>query len=244
MQIPRLRGVIERRVLVNYRLDPRVAERALPAPFRPMLHDGAAMAGICLIRLGRVRPEGVCDWVGLRSENAAHRFAVTFETAGRPQSGVYVPRRDTDSRLNRWAGGRIFPGEQNLADFDCREEGDTYRIALESRDGKTQLSVAGTLAKALPKTSVFSSLDEASRFFESGSLGYSATGEPGVYHGLELACDGWRVEALDVQEVYSSYFENSPEFPEGSVVFDHALLMRDIQHEWVGHPDLCCAAAR
>jgi hypothetical protein len=27
-------------------------------------------------------------------------------------------------------------------------------------------------------------------------------------------------------------------FPEGSVAFDHALIMRDVRHEWHGVPDL------
>jgi hypothetical protein len=58
MRQPRLSSVIERRLLVNYRADPR------------------AVAGICLIRLGQVRPHGAPGRFGLRSENAAHRIAV------------------------------------------------------------------------------------------------------------------------------------------------------------------------
>ena len=31
-------------------------------------------------------------------------------------------------------------------------------------------------------------------------------------------------------------------FPEGSIDFDWALLMRGIEHEWHGEQDLCCDA--
>jgi len=237
---PTLTGIIERRVLANYRLDAEATAGVLPAPFRPQLVEGFGMGGICLIRLGKVRPSGVCDWVGIRSENAAHRFAVEWEDAdGVTRTGVYIPRRDTDSRLNHWAGGRIFPGVHHLARFDVEESDDRVSVSLESTDGDTRVSVAGGVTQALPRGSVFGSLADASAFYEAGALGYSETGEAGVFHGLELACAGWRCEALEVERVRSSFFEDPARFPPGTATFDHALLMRDIEHEWVGRSPLC-----
>src|SRR5256885_147785 len=40
MRIPVLRGVIDRRILVNYRADPDVLSKLLPSPFRPKLVEG------------------------------------------------------------------------------------------------------------------------------------------------------------------------------------------------------------
>src|SRR4051812_37093348 len=74
------------------------------------------------------------------------------------------------------------------------------------------------------------SLEEASRFFEAGSLGYSATPDAKRFHGLSLRCDTWTVEPLDVEEVVSSFYDNRLRFPEGSATFDCALLMRGIAH--------------
>ena len=56
MRIPVMRGVIDRRILANYRVDPECLQRILPAPFRPQLVDGHGIAGICLIRLKQIRP--------------------------------------------------------------------------------------------------------------------------------------------------------------------------------------------
>lgn len=39
---------------------------------------------------------------------------------------------------------------------------------------------------------------------------------------------------LEVERVHSSFFENEQIFPKGSVIFDNALLMKDIEHEWIG----------
>jgi hypothetical protein len=55
MQIPIMRGIIDRRILVNFRVDPTVLAGLLPAPFRPKLVKGVGMAGVCLIRLKDIR---------------------------------------------------------------------------------------------------------------------------------------------------------------------------------------------
>ena len=56
MNIPVIRGIIERRILVNYRVDPDALKRVLPEPFHPKLIADVGMAGICLIRLKHIVP--------------------------------------------------------------------------------------------------------------------------------------------------------------------------------------------
>ena len=210
----------------------------LPGRFAPKLHDGWAVAGICLIRLEHVRPKGLPEAVGLSSENAAHRVAVTWEEGGARREGVFISRRDTGSRLNRLAGGRVFPGEQNLASFDVQETDAEIRLSFRSDDSSVAVEVAGREAARLPPTSIFKSLPEASAFFESGSLGFSVTGDAHRLDGIELKTDGWRVTPLAMRTAYSSYFADETIFPKGSIEFDHALLMRDVPHEWHGAGDL------
>jgi hypothetical protein len=238
MRIPVIRGVIDRRILVNFRVDPDVLARALPHPFRPKLIHGVGMAGVCLIRLKQVRPRWLPAVLGVSSENAAHRVAVCWEQDGQPREGVFIPRRDTSSRLNTLAGGHLFPGEHHHARFQVKEGGDDYSVVLDSDDARTHLAVAGRLAPELPRTSVFGSLREASDFFERGSLGYSATARAGVFDGLELRSFTWQVRPLAVRRVESSFFGDRTLFPEGSVEFDCALLMRGIEHEWHGRDSL------
>lgn len=97
MQIPVIQGVIDRRILVNYRIDPLILAQILPPPFEPKLVNGFGIAGICLIRLKEIRPKYFPGFLGLSSENAAHRIAVEWRTNGLRQEGVYIPRRDTSS---------------------------------------------------------------------------------------------------------------------------------------------------
>ena len=232
MQLPFIQGVIDRRILVNFRVDGDVLAKLLPRPFRPKLVDGRGMAGVCLIRLKQIRPKYVPSWFGLTSENAAHRIAVEWDEGNHRHEGVYVPRRDTSSRLNTCFGGFVFPGEQNQARFQVHELNDCYEITIESDDGQTQLKVAGHAAKTLPDNSVFRSLEQASDFFERGAVGYSRTSKPGEFDGLELRSQKWKVSPLAIERVNSSYFNDSTLFPAGSVELDCGLVMRNIDHEW------------
>lgn len=234
MRIPTIRGLIDRRVLVNFRVDAEVLSRVCPAPFRPQMVDGFGIAGICLIRLKQIRPVFLPSLVGIASENAAHRIAVEWDVAGVTQTGVYIPRRDTSSFLN------AFAGVHNRARFEVRETDDKYHIAMNSLDGSTQVVVEGRTADAFPDDSVFKSIADCSQFFEAGSLGYSPASNNGEFDGLELRSVNWRVQPLAITNVRSSFFDDRDAFPEGSVTFDNALLMRGIDHQWHSRESLCC----
>ena len=239
MRIPVIKGTIKRRLLVNFRADPTVVQRILPQSFRPKLHQGFSLVGICLIRLEQIRPAGLPGALGLSSENAAHRIAVEWtDRTGIQREGVFIPRRDTGSFLNRVAGGRVFPGEHHLASFSVLDSGGHIDFSMQSHDGAVTVRVVGDDADSLPASSCFSSLVEASAFFEGGSLGYSVTRDGDRLDGLLLRTLDWRLHALSVTEVHSSFFADRQRFPEGSIEFDHALVMRDILHEWHKAEDL------
>jgi len=230
-------------MLVNFRVDASVMAAFLPPPFRPKLHRGRAIAGVCLIRLEQIRPAGFPAMLGISSENAAHRVAVIWTgDSGEEHEGVFVPRRDTGSILNHLAGGRVFPGEHHFAEFDVADDGKQIDFAMQSRDEQVRVALHGRASDAWPAGSCFSSLAESSRFFEAGSLGYSVTSDATRYDGLRLHTDHWKVGALDLERIDSTFFANQAAFPAGSIEFDHALIMRDIPHEWRGADDLSASS--
>ncbi|HEY8597007.1 MAG TPA: DUF2071 domain-containing protein [Thermomicrobiales bacterium] len=239
MQLPIIQGVIARRLLVNYRVVPDVIARLLPAPFRPKLVDGMAIAGICLIRLEGVRPRHFPAMVAISSENAAHRIAVEWGEGTTAREGVFIPRRDSNSRANALLGGRLFPGEQHHARFTANDEAERLTLDIASDDGAVRVSLAGHPAETLPATSIFPSVAAASRFFELGALGYSATRAPGRFDGMALRSEGWQVAPFAIERVASSFFDDPLRFPPGMATLDCALIMRGIRHEWHGRGQLC-----
>ncbi|MGC1204249.1 MAG: DUF2071 domain-containing protein [Flavobacteriaceae bacterium] len=233
MRIPKIKGVIERRILINYQVDQEVLTNYLPEPFKPKLVNGKGIAGICLIRLKEIRPKGLPKQIGISSENGAHRIAVEWIENGELKEGVYIPRRDTSSRLNSLAGGTIFPGEHYLAKFTVNESGGNYEVSFISED-ETSLSIKATETTNWNEESVFDNLECVSDFFEKGAVGFSPEQGKNSFDGLELKAYNWKVSLLNVEDVQSSFFQNQDIFPAGSVKFDNALLMKDIEHEWIG----------
>lgn len=238
MRLPVIQGTIRRRILANFRIDPAVMQKQIPGRFRPKLHKGFAVAGICLIRLEHIRPKLLPEIVGLNSENAAHRVAVVWDEDDESREGVFISRRDTDSQVAHIAGGRIFPGEHHQAAFNVTDTESEIRFRMESKDSMVAVEIEAKVGNKLPANSIFSNLDEASSFFEQGSLGYSVTHDANRLDGLRLQTKQWLVQPLHVTNVSSSYFSDEEKFPEGSIEFDHALIMRNIPHEWHSADDL------
>jgi hypothetical protein len=245
MKIPAITGIIRRRILLNYRVAPDVAQAILPGNFRPKLIAGHAIAGICLIRLEQIRPKGMPGIFGISSENSAHRIAVEWEDDSRsPREGVFVPRRDTDSRLNALAGGRIFPGTHHLSRFTVNDQDDRISLSVVADDIAPPLvDFCVSAAEEFPETSIFGGLPESSRFFKAGCVGYSSRSDSSVLDGLLLEVENWSVFPLTAESVRSAYFDDSSIFPPGSIEFDHALLMRDIQHQWHSEPSMIAKPA-
>lgn len=229
--IPAVRAVMARRILVNFRVQPAAVADLLPQPFRPKLVKGWAMGGICLIRLENMRPAWLPHAFGVSSENAAHRIAVEWTEHGCLREGVFIPRRDTNSLLNRVSGGRLFPGVHHHAEFRCANSDTRFAVALRSRDGETRVNVAARVTHDWPSGSVFGSLAEASSFFRGGGCGWSPSSNCAL-EGVELHTENWTMVALAVEQVESSYFSDPRHFPSGTVEFDCALLMCGIEHEW------------
>ncbi len=98
MEAPALAAVMERRIPVNYRVDPDLLGSYLPTPFRPVLVGGHGVAGVCLIRLGRIRPVAASGPLacplpgcGRRTPPNGRRCAGMPRTARSPASGTLSP---------------------------------------------------------------------------------------------------------------------------------------------------------
>jgi hypothetical protein len=224
--IPRLAANIERRLLINYRLDPAVAQSLLPGSLRPQLVDGSAVAGICLLRLGALRPALSPLAVGWGAENAAHRIAVEWDDHDGTHSGVYVPERHSASWLPVLVGGRVFPGVHHHAEFDSAETDDRFQVSMKSGEMQVDADVRRTDDW---DSSLFASVSAASEFFRSGSVGWSPDRRGNRLQGLKLETTQWHVDPVRATRVRSSFFDS---LPTGSATLDCVLLMRNVPITW------------
>jgi len=228
-------GIIDHRILLNFRIDPEVMKKNLPNEFTPKVVNGYAIGGICQVTLSGMRAKGMPSIVGTGSHNAAHRIAVDSSQG----EGVYVTRRDTNSWVNTVSGGRVFPGVYSKANFDVSVSGDLYSVRIENKKEELIMAISAEVVSELPEGSVFESIGEVSDFFKTGNIGWSAKEHSNQFDAIELATDEWRMEPLKVKESFSAYFSNTSMFPKGSVEFDSAMIMRNLKHSWVSRDNLC-----
>jgi hypothetical protein len=231
MRTPIFCGVIKRRFLLNYRADPKVVDRLLPAPFHPKLYHGYAIVGICLVRLESIRPRGLPAWLGVNSENAVHRIASErIDSNGLSREGAFVVRRDTDLWLSTILRGKLFAGNCHQARFAIEESVGHVEFACRSLDGTTQVSFSGDDAVQLPASSCFKSLQED--FFRCVDVGSAHSEDSQILEEIAVEAKEWKIRPFRINRVSSSFFDNKEHFPVGSIEFDHALVMRDAAQAW------------
>jgi hypothetical protein len=150
-----IEGVMRRRVLLNFRMDPDLVAPLLPESLEVLTHRRFAIVGICLIGMERLRPKGLPSWLGLTSENMAHRIAIRYPTSTGMSDGVFIWRRDTDHCLVSLLGGRLFPGVHQSAAFTIDERENSISICVRTRDGAADVRFEASYGTEWHSQSVF-----------------------------------------------------------------------------------------
>jgi hypothetical protein len=233
MKLPLIEGIIKRRILINFQIDPAVIGKHLPLNFKPKVVQGKSIIGVCLIRLEQIHPKSIPISLGISSENAAHRIAVQWNNEnGMLCDGVYIFRRDTNSHLNYLLGGRLFPGEHHKAKFIVEDNIDQIQFSLLSSDPKVNIQFEARYSNNLPEHSIFKSIEEISGFFKSGSEGYSPLKGKKCFQGMCLIPHEWNMTPLECSNLEISYFRKTLGISDADIQFDSMVIMRDIPHEW------------
>jgi hypothetical protein len=173
MKAPALAAVMERRILVNYRVDPDLLSSYLPAPFRPALVGGHGVAGICLIRLGRTRPAGLPGGRLFPGYLHLARFRAHEDGEGYQ---IQVASRDgiVHIEVEAHRAGELPPGsiftslDAASGFFRCAPAGYTATPAQGVFDG-VELETAGWTLEPLRLDRVASSLFDDRRRFPAGT---------------------------------------------------------------------------
>lgn len=239
MHVHDIDAFLERRLLLNYRVDPEVVQAILPEPFGPRLVDGYAIAGVCLIHMTAVRPKHLPAAVGIDVQGSAHRIAVQWFDSGVKREGVYIVRRDSGSRIVGLIGRRALA--EHPARFDARETQDHFAIDVCSDDGFGSVLVRAHVEPALT-SSVFTSAAHAQAFFEHGGPGYTEVGG-GRFTGVALSAASWEMAPVQLLEARSAWLENDTIFPAGSAVPDSAMVMRKTESWWRSVPPVNASAS-
>lgn len=231
MKLPAIQGVIRSRLLVNYRVDPRIIAAMLPPPFKAQRISGFGIAGICLIRLAELRTAWLPSKLGLSVDSVAHRVAVEWREGDEMQRGVFIFRRDCPSRIIRLLGGRLFPGIHSGATLDITETVNHIAWSVKTADGNADVEVVGRTADWSEK-SVFEDLAHATQFFADGACGFSPNRNGTGLDALQLSVPKFDLIPVHIEKLRSTFCDDERRFPAGTISPDSAFIMRDVPHEW------------
>jgi hypothetical protein len=170
--------------------------------------------------------------MGLSSENMSHRVAIRFPTKEGLKDRVFIWRRDTNQRLISFLGGRLFPGVHSSADFQSMETMNGLAMNIHTKAGQADTNFEVSFKTSWNKTELFETFQEACQFFERGNCGFSCSLDGEKLEGIRLKTLKWEMEPIKVENIRSNFYEGWPAHREGKIVFDNALMMRGIPHEW------------
>jgi hypothetical protein len=231
MKISTLEGQMNWRIMVNYRAELGILRQYLPAPFVPRSFDGYGMVGVSLLNQKNQRIKGLPKTVGLDSLQVLHRIAVSWTELDETYHGVYVPHRNTNSLVQVLAGGRMYPGLFHIARFRLEESEKGCKLEMKGRN-QMYLKVQGQQTSKFPRESVMRNVETARNFFGGPSLGFSPRYKQMIFDGLELVVEQSKLQPLRIEHLRSSFFEDTSRFPKGSIYFDHALIEKQVAHQW------------
>jgi hypothetical protein len=221
---PAVRGVVGRRLLVNYRVELEKLDTVLSEPFRgrEVGETGMGIGSICLTRVENARPRFAPEFFGVSAETATHRVYARVERSG--DHCIYVPRRDVSSRFHALLFGSLLPTEFEQGEFQEMENGRKHQIRVEC--GKEIVGVEFHEAErdGVGDDSVFYSVESASTFLCDGGTEYDLTGD--VYSGVETVPQERGLKPVEVDEVRSSFFEKL------GGKFDSAFRAENVEHVW------------
>src|SRR5262249_10823641 len=79
----------------TYPPQPRGQGALARGPFEPVVRDGCAYAGVCLVEVAAMRPAGLPAWLGCTYHEAVYRLIVEYQSPHEgPLRGIVSPRAD------------------------------------------------------------------------------------------------------------------------------------------------------
>jgi hypothetical protein len=220
-----IRGTIRRRLLVNAVVDPDEATRRLPVGLRPHVTALGTVVGCCLLEIDGIRPAYVPAIAGRTLRAAAHRISVEWEDdSGQMTVGVYVPMRQTDSRMAVALGGRWFPGVHEPAEVEVSASDGDLRWATDPRgpDGY-RVRVDASIPR---DTDASIACEPVAGTCMSADVGLSPD-HHGVLEGARMEPDHRRVRKVAIDDLDSAFLSS---FTTARVA--PSYLMADVGVTW------------
>jgi uncharacterized protein YqjF (DUF2071 family) len=225
-----MQGIVRRRFLINYPVEPSLLEPFVPPGGELSLHQGKAWLSDCFVHISNMRPSWVPRALGITFHYLIHRTrAVLPFPDGKKREAVLVLDPSMDSRLLNVFGAPMTGVPFKRRPIDFVTDGSAWRLGV--RQGKGLIYEAmirgSSFGTEMPTNSPFSSLSQADDFLLGVSYGGSWNRETGTLHLLAETHEPWRAQ-VGTCDIRRNAFLEGLGFDTPRA--DHVITMVDCPH--------------
>lgn len=205
-----MKGRIDRCWLFAFSTPEAEIRALLPRPLEPVTRDGRAFWNVVVCRVGAMRPRGVPSFLGMGYWHVAYRIYARFDG----EEGLHFVRSDCDSGLMAWMGNVMTDFNFHKAAVDVQEDADLLRVTIDAPGAPAEATLRRR-GPALPRTSVFGSVEEAAAFLKYKPRGFSVA-KDGRVNVVRIVRDeaAWRARPVEVVSQRWAFFDGRKVAPE------------------------------
>ena len=144
-----LRGMVTRRFLVSYPVDPVLLSDRLPPGAELSLHDGCAWVSACFVNLKNMRPSVFPRSMGIELNYLIHRTRARLPFPdGKKREAVLVLEPNLDRLTLGWIGARLTGVGFNYRDIRLIEQEKSWNLVMKDNEEVVYDAV-------IPKSSIY-----------------------------------------------------------------------------------------
>jgi len=220
-----LRGRIERRYLVVYRVDPDAAALLVPTGAHPLEYHGATLVSLCYTRLAAARSPLLPR--SLRSARHHLAWRIPIQKGEEARRGVWVPRRETSSWLSARCSGALSRSEYHQARFELNDDDASLQLTVLRHPDELVLSLRARRGGEL-RGSIFATPRQAREYMAGDGPVTPPDPLAPLLDRLHVE-DDCTLEPLAVDEVHVPGFEDGVLLPAESADFDSLFCVTPVR---------------
>lgn len=226
-----LNGVVTRRFLISYPVQPAVLSAFLPPHAELSTWQGLAWVSACFVNIRHMRPSLVPSPVGMEFNYLVHRTRarVPYPDGVRRES-VLVLEANINRRAVAAIGQRL-PGVRfHARDIKLLEAPDSWSVQMRADDGALlyQADIAkSSIADELPAGSRFPDLATADKFLLNVSYGAEWHAQTGSMQFFAETHDAWHAQAGSCKSRRFALLES---LGAAAPQADHVITMTNVPH--------------
>lgn len=219
--------------LVNFAVKPEALAQLVPWPIQLDLASGMAYLSIVIAKMDKMRPAFLPRELGISYLQVVYRVVVR---SPRGERGVYFVRSDANNPLMSLAGDWLTFFRFHHSQIRMERADKLVNFDLEARPGDhANIHAAydlSTATETMPKSSAFSSLEQAKEFLVQLFAAFSYDPLEDRVSVVRIERGEWNVKVLADSEACYEWMQHGTALSSATSRLDSIFYVRDLPYLW------------